>query len=66
MTTEYTPQEKAAWVAWQLAVGEELTTHDLILRFNTTRQGAEYILNGLSRVVPIQKDEARWRRFNHT
>lgn len=66
MTTEYTPQEKAAWVAWHLALGQELTTHDLIVQFNITRQGAEYILNGLSRVVPIQNDESRWRRFNHT
>lgn len=65
--TEYTPQEKAAWVAWQLAVGEELTPRDIMTQFDISHQAASYILHGLSRVTPIYRtDESRWRRFNHT
>lgn len=67
MADEYTAQEKAAWVTWELANGGELTPRDLITRFNITHQAASYILYGLSRVTPIHRtDEGRWRRFNHT
>lgn len=67
MSEQYTPQEKAAWITWQLATGNELTTQDVMAQFNISHQGASYIMIGLSRVTPIYRTEqSRWRRFNST
>jgi len=65
----YTAQERAAWVAWQLATGVELSTKEIAEHLSVTRQGAESIMNRVSRVAPVYKDvdyDGRWRKFNHT
>lgn len=58
-----TPHEKAASVTWLIAGGAELTTWEIAGRLGVTFQGAHYLMQGISRVIPITQERGRWRRF---
>ena len=62
----FTAHERAALAAWWIAQGESFTTGEAAERLNMTRQGAYYVLNGLSRCLPIVQEGGRWRRFDNT
>mgnify|MGYP000902692399 FL=1 len=64
---DFTSIEKGAMVGWRLAMGEQLTTRQLRDEFGITYQGAQYILETVSRRLPIiRTEDYRWGRFNHT
>lgn len=56
-----TPQERAAVVAWRLAIGEELTTFDVACYTGLGIRRAQALLNELSRVVPIHCVGGYWQ-----
>ena len=58
MTEEYTPQEKAALVAWHLAHGEGMRTCEVVAMTGLTWRRAYELMCRLSRVIPICQDEA--------
>lgn len=60
-----TPTEKAAEVTYLIIQGQEMTTSDVAERFGTTWQGADKLMNKVSRRVPIYKDErdTRWKKL---
>lgn len=61
---EFTPQEKAARVAFQMALGEGFTVREVADDFGMTWRGAYRMITGISRVVPIAQDDGgRWRHF---
>lgn len=56
-----TPQERAAVIAWRLAIGEELTTLEVARCTGLGIRRAQMLLNELSRVVPIHCVEGYWQ-----
>ena len=56
-----TPQERAAIVAWRLAIGEELTTLDVAYSTGLSIRRSQELLNELSRVVPIHCVAGLWQ-----
>lgn len=60
-TEDLTPQERAAIIAWWLARGEELTTHDVARYTGLSIRRAQELLNELSRVIPIYCLLERWQ-----
>jgi hypothetical protein len=59
MTThdeEYVGQERAAMVAWRFAQGAQLTTQQVADLCGLSYSGAWYLLQRISRVLPIVKD----------
>lgn len=66
-SSEYTPQEKAADIAWRLASGDEVTTNEVAEYYGVTYHGARRMLNVISRVIPITTNSTGvWRRFDIT
>ena len=57
---DYTPQEKAALVAWHLAHGEGMRTADVEALTGLTWEGARVLMCKLSRVIPIMQVRGRW------
>jgi hypothetical protein len=55
---EYTAQEKAALVSWHLAHGEGMSTAEVATITGLTWGGAWHLMNRLSRVLPIYRDES--------
>jgi len=63
---EYTPQEKAAYIAWKMAQGESFSTKEVAEAFSVTYNGAYSMLTRISRVVPIAPScqrGGRWQRI---
>jgi hypothetical protein len=58
---EYTPQQRAALVTLWLLQHSEVATTDVADRLGITWHGAQYILGGLASVLPIYKDNGKWR-----
>jgi DNA-binding IclR family transcriptional regulator len=48
-------------VAFWLAKGAQWTVSEVAERTGLTRQGAEYLLKTMSRVIPIYVDDGRWQ-----
>lgn len=60
--SEYTPQEKAALVAWHLAHGEGMRTQDVAKTTGLTCRGARKLMSRLARVLPIyQNGDGFWQ-----
>jgi len=59
-----TPHEKAASVTWLIATGADFSTSDIAERLGMSWHGALYLMNGISRVIPITHERGRWRRFD--
>jgi len=60
------PQQKAAWVAWHLALGETLTTHQVAGQFGMTWHGAHRMMCSVSGKIPIvAEDGGVWKRFDN-
>jgi hypothetical protein len=59
---DLTAQERAALVAWRLATGGQMTTQEIAERTGLSMRGARWLMDRLSRVVPIrQNEENRWQ-----
>jgi hypothetical protein len=65
VTVEYTPQERAAVVAWHLAAGACLSTAEVARRTGLTVRGAYFLMDAVSRVAPVINDNGRWRRMDN-
>ena len=62
---DYTPQEKAASVTWKIATGQAFTVREVADDFGITWQGAQRMLNTISRVIPIAPNSTGvWKRFD--
>ena len=60
---DLTIRERTAVIVFALAEGQTFSTAEVARRVNITRQGAWYLLNAISRLLPItQDDEGIWRR----
>ena len=57
---DVTPTERAAIVTRELMSGRALTPHDVAKETECTLRGGYYVLERLSRVLPICEDEGRW------
>jgi hypothetical protein len=55
---DYSAQEKAALVAWHLAHGEGMSTAEIARLTGLTWGGAWHLMNRLSRVLPIYRDDS--------
>jgi hypothetical protein len=55
--SDYLPTERAALIAWWLSKGEQLTTRQVAERLGLTLVAAWYMLQRLSRVLPITYDD---------
>lgn len=62
-SNEVTPTEKAAEITMMISRGEQFTTAEIAERYSMTWQGADKLLNTISRRVPIYKDETKWRKL---
>lgn len=63
---ELTAQERAAKIAWRLALGERLTTRDVILLTGLSYSGAWYLMMRISRVIPVLCNElGEWEKSNN-
>ena len=57
MEPDFTAQEKAALITWHLAHGEEITTTEVAHMAGLTWAGAWFLMERLSRVLPIYRDD---------
>ena len=57
MDSDYTAQEKAALITWHLAHGEGMTTAEIAMMTGMTWAGAWFLMERLSRVLPIYRDD---------
>ena len=64
MDSDYTPQERAFWMGWQLAHGAEMSARDIAERLGMTERGARQMMSRGERVLPICLDGGRWRKFS--
>jgi len=55
---DFTSQERAALIAWHLAHGEAMRTTDIAELAEITWDGASKLMNRLSRVLPIYRDDS--------
>ena len=60
---ELSAQQKAAYVTDQFNGGAVLTTQDVADMFGMSRQGAYYLLDNVSAVVPLLLHRHKWRRL---
>jgi len=58
---DYTAQERAALVAWNLAHGEGMTTANVAITTGLTWRSALDLMNRLSRVLPIAQKDGVWQ-----
>jgi hypothetical protein len=59
------PRERAAVVAWKLAVGQRLTTHQIADLCRISHRGALALIVCISRVIPVWCDEqGQWQRIS--
>lgn len=58
---DYTPQERAAIVAWHLARGDELTNWDIERLTGLSSRRVRELMCGLARVLPIHCAGGRWQ-----
>lgn len=59
---DYTAQERAALITFQLLEGAQMTTSEIAQRIGVTYHGARYMMEKVSRVVPVYEDGGRWSR----
>ena len=60
---EYTPQERAMVVAWNLAVGVPLTVKAVVRLTGLKARAARRLLVRACRVLPVFKDGDVWRKL---
>jgi hypothetical protein len=60
-TTPETTTERVAYAAFHVLEGAVLTTAQVAEMTNMTWQGADELMNRMSRVVPIVKIDSRWQ-----
>lgn len=60
---EFTAQQKAAYITDQFNGGAALTAVEIAEMFGITRQGAYYLLDNVSVVVPLMLHCHKWRRL---
>ena len=60
---EYTSQERAMLVAWELCEGTELTVKDVVRLTGLKRWAARRLLSRAARVLPVFKDGVAWRKL---
>ena len=58
----YSAQERAALVTWEILRGDELTTAEIARRCGMSYQGAEKLMTHVSRVVPVYVEGGFWKR----
>lgn len=58
---EYNAHQKAAFVTMLLKEGNELTTAGIARLTGTTWDGAEFMMQMISGVLPIVKVSGKWR-----
>jgi hypothetical protein len=57
-------QERAALIAWRLALGERLSVIEIAHVCGTSRQGAWLMITHLSRILPIYcDDQDNWQQI---
>lgn len=61
---EFTAQQKAAYITDQFNGGAVLTTAEIAAMFGISRQGAYYLLDNVSVVVPLMLHCHKWRRLS--
>jgi DNA-binding IclR family transcriptional regulator len=62
LLVEATPTERVAAVTFLLTKGDALTSAEIAERVDLTPHGARALLNRMSRVVPLYRDEhGCWR-----
>lgn len=54
---ELTSIERAVFVAWRMAEGDEFTTAEVAVLVGLTWQGAYYLMTTASRILPIYQDD---------
>ncbi len=63
-SADFTPQERAAKLTFDLANGRAMTSRQVAEDLDMTIHGARRLLSNVSRVVPIAPDERGvWRLF---
>ena len=60
---ELTAQQKAAYITDQFNGGAVLTAVEVADMFGISRQGAYYLLDNVSLVVPLLVHRHKWRRL---
>lgn len=60
---EYTTQERAALVTFEIVTGREMTTAEIAERIGTSRQSAWLLMQRVSRVVPVYQNNGRWQHL---
>jgi hypothetical protein len=55
-----TPTERAALLVWLLAQGYPLSTQELARHLNTSTRGTRWVIEQVSRAVPVETDGFRW------
>lgn len=63
MDEEYTPQERAARVAWALCEGVKLRGEDVCRLTGLQPRAARRLVSNLARVLPILKEGGAWKRL---
>jgi len=56
---ELTAQERAALTLW-LLLQVPMSTAEVAARCGLTEQGARFMLNNMSRVVPLHLEDGKW------
>jgi hypothetical protein len=60
---EYSAHQKASYVTFLLLQGNELTTAGIATLTGLTWEGAEYMMDMISGVLPIVKVNGKWRKM---
>jgi hypothetical protein len=61
---EYNAHQKASYVTFLLLQGNELTTAGIATLTGLTWDGAEYMMDMISGVLPIVKVGGKWRKMD--
>lgn len=59
--SEMTPQQRAGLVVWLLGRGHSFTTMEIARITGLTDRGASYMMEGLSRNLPLVFEHSRWK-----
>ena len=60
---EFTSQERAMLVAWELSSGAELAVRDVMRLTGLRSRAARRLLSLACRVLPVFKEGRRWRKL---
>lgn len=64
--SDYTAQERAALITFQILEGQKMTTSEIAAHVGVTWLGAYRMMEKISRVVPVVQEDAVWRRAGET